>query len=87
MKKLNLNEIAREIRANEFTVKNKKWWLESIEELETIDDTAYGRITKFEVIIRFSAGKYDDNGQKFKVNHYEDSDCYAVYWNGNTYLG
>lgn len=87
MKKLNLNEIAREIKANEFTIKNKKWWFESIEELDAIDDTAYGRITKFEVIIRFSAARYDDNGQKFKVNHYEDSDSYAVYWNGNIYLG
>lgn len=83
--KLNLKEIAREIRANEFT-RNIKWQFESIEQLETIEDTAYGRLTRYEVVIRYNASKYDDNGHKFQVNHYEDSDSYAVYWNGSTYL-
>ena len=85
MKKISLKEIAREIRENEFTRKIK-WDFESIEQLET-KDTSYGKMTKYEVIIRYNASKYDDNGHKFEVNHYEDSDSYAVYWNGSTYLG
>lgn len=84
--KLNLREIAREINTIEFTRKIK-WQFESIEQLGTIEETAYGRLTKYEVIIRYNASKYDDNGHKFEVYHYEDSDSYAVYWNGSTYLG
>lgn len=84
--KLNLKEIAREISANELA-KKVKWKFESIEWIKTIDDTFYGRMTKYEVVIRYNAPKYEDNGYKFEVNHYEDEDCYAVYWNGSTYLG
>ena len=84
MKKLNLKLIADEIRKNEFTT-TKRWWLDSIEEIETVD-TYYGTLTRYEVIISFSAGKYDDNGMKYQVNHYEDSDTYRVLWDGNTFL-
>lgn len=83
--KLIHREIAREIKANEFT-KNIKWQFESVERLETIEKTTYGRLTRYEVVIRYSSSKYDDNGHKYQVNHYEDSDRYAIYWNGSTYL-
>lgn len=85
MKKLNLKKIAREIRANAFCPK-AKWEFEEIEHLETIDDTAYGRITKYLVTIRFNDAKYDNNGRKFQVNHYEDDDAYVVFFDGSTYL-
>lgn len=87
MKKINLNELAKEIRANKFT-RSSKWIFESIEQSQPTKNTAYGRLTKYEVVIRYKvSSKYDDNGTRFEVNHYEDDDVYAVYFLKTEYLG
>ncbi len=85
MKKINLKNIAREIRTCEFAP--KKWEFETIEQIDETKETSFGKMTKYLVTIKFKAAKYDDNGMKFQVAHYEDDDAYRVYFDGNTYLG
>lgn len=85
MKKISLKEIARGIRTCEFAP--KKWEFETIEQIEETKETSFGKKTKYLLTIRFPASKYDDNGMKFQVCHYEDNDAYAVFFDGNTYLG
>ena len=78
--------MAREINTNAL-VKGVKWQFESIEQIEKTKDSSYGKLTKYEVFVRYKASKYDNNGYRLLVNHYEDSDSYAVFWNGDAYLG
>ena len=85
MKKISLKEITRGIRTCEFAP--KKWEFETIEQIEETKETSFGKMTKYLLNIRFPASKYDDNGMKFQVCHYEDNDAYAVFFDGNTYLG
>lgn len=85
MKKINLNEIAIEIRRSEFAP--KKWTFDTLEQVDETKVTAFGVMTKYMVTIRIKAAKYDDNGIKFQVNHYEEEDSYSVFYAGSVYLG
>lgn len=85
MLKLNLKEIASEIRRCEFAP--AKWTFEEIKQIEETKETAYGKMTKYLLTIRFPASKYDNNGMKFQVCHYEDDDAYAVFFDGYDFLG
>ena len=83
--KISMKEITRAINENQFAPA-KKWEYETIEKIETVD-TMYGKMDKYDVIVRFKAGKYEDNGMHFGINHYVDEDLYACYFNGSCYLG
>ena len=82
--KINLKEITKEINANTFAPE-KKWEYETIEHIET-KDTLYGQVDKYEVTVRFKAGKYDNNGIKYQILHYVDENAYACFFNGECYL-
>lgn len=82
--KISLKEITREINENEFVPKN--WKYEEIAYVETLD-TTWGKMDKYIVTVRFKAGKYDDNGIAFQINHYVDTNTYQCYYNGSCYLG
>ena len=83
--KISMKEITRAINENQYAPE-KKWQYESIELIESID-TMYGVMDKYEVTVRIKAGKYDDNGIKYQINHYVDENEYGCYWNGTCYLG
>ena len=83
--KISMKELAREINENGFAPV-VKWSFEEIELLETLD-TTYGKLDKYEVTVRIKAGKYDDNGIKYQINHYVDENIYRCYYNGTSYLG
>ena len=83
--KINLPEIIKEIKANRFAPKTE-WHIESIELVKTID-SCYGMIDQYEIVVKFKAGSYDDNGVKYLVNHYVDESSYVCFYNGLCYLG
>lgn len=83
--KISLKEITRAINENQFAPE-KKWQYEEIELIEALD-TSFGKMDKYEVTVRFKAGKYDDNGIKYQINHYVDENSYSCYFNGTCYLG
>lgn len=86
MKKINLRKIKREIKADKNTVKDKEWWLESIEVIGIGESDDYGRATIYKVVIGFPAGRLSDNGQQFEVFHFEESDSYAVHYEGTCFF-
>lgn len=83
--KISMKEITRAINENQYAPE-KKWQFEDLELIETLD-TMYGRMDKYEVTVRVKAGKYDNNGIKYQINHYVDENAYGCYWNGTCYLG
>lgn len=83
--KISMKEITRAIKENKYAPE-KNWQYEDIEYLETIE-TMYGRVDKYEVTVRFKAGKYDNNGIKYEILHYVDEGAYVCYYNGSCYLG
>lgn len=85
MEKLSLKEIATGIRACEFAP--KKWAFDTIEQAGETKMTSFGKMTKYIVTIKFNAARYDDNGIRFQVNHYEDSHAYSIFYDGAVYLG
>lgn len=82
--KISMKEITRAINENQYAPE-KKWQYEEIELMETLD-TMYGRLDKYEVTVRFKAGKYENNGIKYQINHYVDENAYGCYYNGACYL-
>lgn len=83
--KISLKEITKSINENEYAPATK-WQYEEIRLIETID-TMHGRMDKYEATVRFKAGKYDNNGIKYQINHYVDDDAYVCFFNGSCYLG
>lgn len=84
--KINLKEITRAINENEYAPE-KKWQYETITFIESIDTIGFGKMDKYEVTVRIKAGKYDNNGIKYQINHYVDEEVYTSYWNGTCFLG
>lgn len=82
--KISMKEITRAINENQYAPE-KKWQYEEIELIKTIA-TMYGQMDKYEVTVRFKAGKYEDNGIKYQINHYVDENSYGCYWSGTCYL-
>lgn len=83
--KINMKEITRAINENQFAPE-KKWLYETIEFLQTLD-CVDGQLDQYKVTVRFKAGKYDDNGIEYKVNHYVDEEAYHCYFERMCYLG
>jgi hypothetical protein len=83
--KLNMKEVTRAINENQFAPQGK-WTYEEIESIDTVF-CAYGQVDRYLVTVRVKAGKYDDNGIRYKVNHYADEDAYHCYYEGTCYLG
>ena len=83
--KINMKEITKAIETNQFAPKTK-WEFVEIELVKTIE-SIYGMIDQYEITVQFKAGKYEDNGMKFLINHYVDENSYACFYNGICYLG
>lgn len=81
---INLKGIAKAINENRFAP--KQWAFESISHVDTKEYTTYGKLVKYEVVVRIKAGKYEDNAITFQVNHYVDEDSYTTYYDGSFYL-
>lgn len=84
--KISLKEITRAINENQFAPETK-WQYESIELIDTVDTVCNGRLDRYEITVRIKAGRYDNNGIKYQINHYADEDAYCCYYNGSCYLG
>lgn len=84
--KISMAEITRAINENEYAPE-KKWQYETIELIDALETVCNGHLDRYEVTVKVKAGKYDNNGFKYQINHYVDKNAYCCYYNGACYLG
>lgn len=90
---VNVKAISEAIKRNneEFKFLTKKFEIETIEEIEVVND-GYGRDNKrqqikvYMVEVSYKAKKFEDNRARYKVWYYEEDKEATANWYGSRYV-